>query len=91
MNAQRDIGTLQRIGEAQIGGRVVNRIAAHDDQQVDFARAHVGNEVAQGFSLIHWVGIDRISVENRLADVTEFALIMRALKRERLGAGDRPE
>ncbi len=63
--------TLQRIGEAQIGGRIVDGIATHDDQQIDFARAHVGDEVAQGFSLIHWVGVDRVRVENGLIHVAE--------------------
>ena len=71
VDAHGDFRTLQRVGEVEIGGRVVDRIAAQDDEQVDFAGAHVGDEVAEGFGLIDWIRVDRVGVENGLADVAE--------------------
>ena len=45
VHAQRNLRVPKRIGEAKIGGRVVGRIAAQNDEQIHFAAAHVGNEV----------------------------------------------
>ena len=36
---------LERVGKAEVGRRVVYRIAAEDDEQINFARAHVGDEI----------------------------------------------
>ncbi len=37
MHAQGNFVALQHVGEVQVGGRVVGRIAAEDDQQIDLA------------------------------------------------------
>ena len=71
MHAQRNFAALQRVGEVEIGGRIVGRIAAENDQQVDFAAVHVGDEFFERFGLIDRVRVDRIGVENGLADVAE--------------------
>ena len=46
MNAQRDVSVIQRVRKNQIGRRIVCRITADDDQHVDFAAMHVGNQIA---------------------------------------------
>ena len=71
VNAQRNLVALERVGEVQIGGRVVGGVAAEDDQQVDFAGVHVGDEFFDRFGLIDRIRVDGIGVENRLADVAE--------------------
>ncbi|PYX22190.1 MAG: hypothetical protein DMG82_15295 [Acidobacteria bacterium] len=74
MDPDRDVGSLERIGEAEIGRRIVDRIAAHDDQHVDFARPHVGNQVAQGLGLIDGISVDRVGIDDRLTNVSERAV-----------------
>ena len=69
MNSQRDIRVLERVCKTKVGGRIVCRIPAHDDQDVDLAATHVGDEILEGFGLIDRVRIDRIGVEDRLANV----------------------
>ena len=71
MHPQRNIRVLERVGESQVGGRIVGGISAHDDQHVHLAAAHVGDQVFEGLGLVHRVGIYRIGVENRLADVAQ--------------------
>ena len=71
MHAERNARTLQRVGEAKVGGRIVGGISAQDDQHVHLAGAHVGDQIFQRLGLIHRVGVDRIGVENRLADVAQ--------------------
>ena len=91
MDAERDVGALQRVGETEISGRVVDRVPAHDHQQIHFARAHVGHKIAQGFGLIHGVGVDRVGVDDGLADVPEcaFMRVRESMNRGRLViAGD---
>ena len=74
MNAKRNFAARHRVGKVKIGGRVVDRIAAENDQQIDFAAAHVGDEIFDGFGLIDRVGIDWVGVENGLADVAELSV-----------------
>ena len=57
---------FKRIGKTEIGGSIVSRIAAEDEQQVDFACAHVGNQIAQRFGLVDWISVDRVGIEDRL-------------------------
>src|SRR5882672_12908451 len=71
MNPERDIGVLQRIRKAKIGGSIVDRVAAHDNQQINLARTHVRNQVAQGLGLVDRVCVDRVGIYNRLAYVAE--------------------
>ena len=52
MHAQRNIGILERVGEVKIGGRIVGRIAAEDDQHVHLAGPHVGDQIFQRLGLI---------------------------------------
>ena len=74
VNAQRDLIALERVGEVEIGGRVVGGIAAEDHQQIDFARAHVGDEVLDRLGLVDRVGVDGIGVEDGCADVAELVI-----------------
>ena len=62
---------LQRVGETEIGGRIVGRISAHDDEHVHLAAAHVGDQIFERLELVHRVGVDRIGIENRLADIAQ--------------------
>ena len=55
----------------QIGRRGVDRVAADDDEQVDLAGVHVGDEIAQRVELIDRLGLDRSRVDDGLADVAE--------------------
>ena len=89
MHAQRNFAALQRVGEVEIGGRIVGGIAAEDDQQIDFAGAHVGDEIFDRFGLIDRIRVDRIGVENGLADVAELRVHLRAQVRGRRAADDR--
>ena len=45
MHAERNAWTLERVGEAKVGGRIVGGIAAQDDQHVHLGGAHVGDQV----------------------------------------------
>ena len=51
MDPQRKIRALERVGESQIGGSIVGRIAAQDDEHVHLAATHVGDQVFQGLGL----------------------------------------
>ena len=74
VHAQRNLAVLQRVGEVQIGGRIVGRIAAEDDQQIDFAGVHVGDEIFDRFGLIDRIRIDWVGVEDGLADVAQLGI-----------------
>ena len=52
-------------------------------------RAHVGDQIFERLGLIHWIGVDRIGVENRLADVAQGLIDARGRRRERRAADDR--
>ena len=69
VHADRDLSVPERVGEAEVCGRVVSRIAAQYHEQIDFAAAHVGDKVFQRFGLVDRVGVDGVGVENCLADV----------------------
>ncbi len=71
VHPQRNVGVLERIGESEVGGRIVGRISAQDDQHVHLAAAHVGDQVLERLGLIHRVRVYRIGVENRLADIAQ--------------------
>ena len=62
---------FQRRSEFEFGGRVVNRVAAENQQQIDFAGAHVFDERMQRFVSVDRIGVDRFGVEDRLADVAK--------------------
>ena len=66
-----ELHLAHRVGERQIGRRGVDRIAADDDEQIDLAGVHVGDEIAQRRELIDRLGFDRVGVDDRLADVAE--------------------
>src|SRR6266508_6407698 len=55
----------------QIGGRVVNRIAAEDYQQVYSAPIDVADKFLKRLPLIYWVGFERIRVKNGLTHITK--------------------
>ena len=55
----------------QFGGCIVSRVAAKNQQQVDFAGAHVFNQRVQRLASLYGVCIDRFGVENRLANITK--------------------
>ena len=71
MHAQRNFIVLQDIGEVEIGGRVVNRIAAENDKQIHFPRIDVGGQVFDRISLVDRVRVDWVGIENGLADIAE--------------------
>ena len=71
VDAERNARTLQCIRETEVGGGIIGRISAEDDEDVHFAAAHVSNQILQRRSLIYRVGIDRIGIEDRLADIAE--------------------
>ncbi len=70
MHTKWDARALERIGETEVGGRIVGRISTQHDQKIYLAAPHVGNQVLQRLGLIHRVGVHRVGVENRLAYVT---------------------
>ena len=82
MNAQRKLRILKCVGETEVCGRVVSRIAAKDDQHVNFAATHVGNQFFQRFGLIDGIGIDRVGVENRVTDIAQALRSWREQARE---------
>ncbi len=45
MHAQWNLAAFQDVGKVQIGGRIVGRIAVDNDQQIDLAGVHVGDEI----------------------------------------------
>src|ERR1035437_2813827 len=71
MHAQRNFAARHRVGETEIGGGVVSRIAAENEQQVDFAAAHVRDEIFEGFGLVDRIRIDGIGVENGVPDIAQ--------------------
>ena len=50
-----------------IGGRIVNRIAAHDEQQINLARIHVADQLFQRGRLILRLGLNRIGIDHGVA------------------------
>ena len=74
VHADRNLTALQYVGEVQVSGSIVDRISAEDDQQIDLACLHVGDKIFKRLGLVDWVGVDRIAVEDGLADVAEFVV-----------------
>ena len=67
-------------------GRVVGWIAAEDDQQIDFAAVHVGDEIFERFGLVDRIRVDWVGVENGFADVAKITinLVGESMNRRRL-------
>src|SRR5215510_16533534 len=59
------------LGEFQVGGRVVYRVAAGDHQQIDLTGVYVARQFAERLRLINRVGIDRRDVDDRCARIAE--------------------
>ena len=57
--------------EFQISRRVVDRIAAEDNQQFNAAGINIANQILQRLSLIDRIHFERIGVENSLADIAQ--------------------
>ena len=74
VNAQWDLAALQGVGEVEVSGGIVCRVAAEDNQQIDLAAVHVGDEIFDGFGLIDRVRIGWVRVENGLADVAKLGI-----------------
>ena len=71
MNANRNVAVFERVGKAEIGRGIVNRIAAKDDQHVHLARAHVVDEIFQRVALAGSAGEKGVRVKNCLANIAE--------------------
>ncbi len=69
VNAERDL--VQAVRERNVGGRRVDRVAADDDERGDAPGLHVGDQILERLDLIDGVGLDRIGVDERPADVPE--------------------
>ena len=69
MDAQGNVTVLKSVGEVEIGGRVVDRVAPENDEQVNFTGTHVIDQIFERFGLVDWISVDRVGVENGLADV----------------------
>ena len=61
----------QRVGELEIGRRGVHGIAADDQQHVDLAGVHVGDEIPERGDLIDRLRFDRLRVDDGRARVAE--------------------
>src|ERR1035441_3145294 len=62
---------FQRRSEFEIGGRVVGWVPSENQQDLNFAGAHVFDERMQRLVAVDWVGVDRFGVDDRLADVAQ--------------------
>src|ERR1041385_3246053 len=71
VNPYRNVGVLQRVGKPEVGGGVINRIASQNDQKVNFASAHLANELFEGLVAASRVSKDRVTVEDSFADISE--------------------
>jgi len=71
MRAKWNLAILEGIGEIEVGGCVVSRIAAQYNEQINLARADVGNKIFDGVGLVNWVGVNWIAVRNGLADIAK--------------------
>jgi hypothetical protein len=66
---QRD--ALHRVGEIQIGGRGVDRIAAEHEQEADRSGVHLPDELLEGRQLIRRTDFGRLRVDDGRPDVAE--------------------
>ena len=62
---------VQHVRKMKVGGGVVDRVAAEDDQKLDFARVHVVYELAKRRDLVYRVRLDGFDVFDRFADVVQ--------------------
>ncbi|MGN6182637.1 MAG: hypothetical protein ACTHQM_03170 [Thermoanaerobaculia bacterium] len=69
MRAERNLVVRGR--ELEIRGRIEHRVSAENDERLDRARVHVGNELFERFRLIDRRDFDRVGDEHRRADVAE--------------------
>ena len=54
---------------SEIGRRVVDWITSENQEQINFAAAHIVDERFQRIGAIHRIGIDWLGIKNRLADI----------------------
>ncbi len=66
-----DVGLhfIHRLHKIEIGGRIVNRIAADNHQHVNFSGVHVSNQIADGLSVLDRINFNGINVRNGLAGI----------------------
>src|SRR6202041_1944283 len=69
VHTQRNFVALQNICESKIGWRIVGWVAAENDQQIDPPYLDGGNQILDRFELVDGIRVDRITVENCLANV----------------------
>ncbi len=55
------------VREVEIRRRVIDRIRAHDEQQIHLAGVHFADQLLQGGSLLLRLGFDRIGVDHGVA------------------------
>ncbi len=74
VNTQRNFAARHGVRKVEIGGGVVGGIASENNQQIDFAAAHVGDEFFDRLGLVDRIGVDRVGIENRLAEIAELGV-----------------
>ena len=57
--------------EIKIVRRVVDRVAAQNQQRIDFAGVHVRAKLAQRFQLVDGIGFDRFGIVQRVPRIAE--------------------
>ena len=84
LNAQRNF--VHGVGKAKIDGRIVDRIGAHDEQHVDLAGIHVGDQVLQSRGLIGWLDLDGFGVDDSVAGCAQRCVhrVRKSMNRGRL-------
>ena len=74
MHAEWNLAALHHVGEIEIMRSVVDGVAAENDQQVNLAALHVGDEFLEGLCLVDRIGVDWVGVKDGLADVAELSI-----------------
>ncbi len=74
-NLQADGIRFQRGSKFEFGRRVISRIAAENQQQVNLARAHVIDERLERLAAIDGIGIDGLGVKDRLANIAQLCFM----------------
>ncbi len=62
---------VHRLHKTEIGGRIVNRIAADNHQHVNLPGIHVRNQITDGLSVLDWINFNGINVRNGLAGIAQ--------------------
>src|SRR5258706_11933089 len=71
MRTKWDLTVLENIRKVQIGGCIVGWITAKNHEQVNLASVNVNDEIFYRFGLVNGISVDRIGVENRLANIAK--------------------